>query len=180
MKSLQRRIPESQQHPDASAEFVQHSGLFRRTHFRPRTRLVAFGERDNEDLMQERVFRGRWCDRLAPIFGSPVKTVRFCGPLISGARRMMMATRSDTWKIHATFCLSICTCRVSNIWRRRHQPSRLVCRMAAPLLKRLRLHVSRTSIARSASFACSWLIRGRLRSPAPCTPPQPCSPSDRR
>jgi hypothetical protein len=84
------------------------------------------------------------------------------------------------WKIHATFCLSICTGRVSNIWRRRHQPSRLVCRTAPPLLKRLCLHVSRTSIARSASFACSWLICGLLRSPAPCTPPQPCSPSDRR
>jgi hypothetical protein len=147
--------------------------------------------RDNEDLMQERVFRGLVRQASTDLRFSR-RSRRLCGPLISGVRRMTTANfpRSDTWKIPTCDLLfSVCTrhVAVSNLWRRRLQTFRLMCRMAAPLLKRLRLHVSGTSTApfgvfhlfvvahlRLATFSCAVHT-----SPA-VLPVQPGAPTGRR
>lgn len=141
---------------------------------------MAFGGRDNEDLMQERVFRGlvRQASTDLRFFR---RSRRLCGPLISGVRRMITAKfpRSDMYMADTCdLMFSVCTRPPSATFGGadlRLSVSRAEWRR--PLLKRLRLHVPRSSIDRSASFTCSsWLICGLLRSPAPCTPPQPCSP----
>jgi hypothetical protein len=89
---------------------------------------------------------------------------------------MMMATRSDTWQDTCDFLsFRLHTSRQQHLEAPTSDfPSR-VPNGGAPVEAPPPVF-SKSCIARSASFACSWLICGLLRSPAPCTRPQPCSP----
>jgi hypothetical protein len=113
--------------------------------------------------------------QLAPIFGSPVKALDFCGPLISGARRMTMATRSDTWQDTCDFLsFRLHTSRQQHLEAPTSNfPSR-VPNGGAPV--EAPPPACFYEFHRPFGVFClsSWLICGLLRSPAPCTRPQPC------
>jgi len=170
---LQRRIPESRRHPVALAAFCtataeklveQNRGF--------RTRKISCRNASSAD----------WCDMLAPIYGSPVKTRRFCGPLISGAGQMGELPTLPSTRYLVTFCLSICThvavsssTALSNICEA--PTSALLSRVpnGGVPVEAPSLHVSKQEFHHcpfGLSLPCSsWLICGLLRSPAPCTLP---------